>query len=202
MSQDSHHPDNANNRDGTSSRASSMTAVHSVKTPDPPAPSHSFRIRRSRYGLFLAVIYAAFALSSWIITCWLSYRPIGAKDYMQKPKYYSDAEETHALYTKSERWFHAARVLQAITAILTLPLTSGICATAAVIYMQRSRNLTLRQVMALADREWLPLAGNSRLMFGGKKFDPAKDIPSLSGRVVLVTGGATFCPRRVHPFVC
>ncbi|KAL4789840.1 hypothetical protein BDV19DRAFT_373524 [Aspergillus venezuelensis] len=163
-------PDSANNRDGTRSRASSMTAVQSVKTPDPPAPSHAFRIRRSRYGLFLAIVYAAFALSSWIITCWLSYRPIGGKSYRKITERYADADRTHAFYVRSERWFHAARVLQAITTVLTLPLTSAICATAAVIYMQRSRNLTLRQVMALADREWLPFAGNSRLIFGRVKF--------------------------------
>ncbi|KAL4955506.1 hypothetical protein BDW69DRAFT_160697 [Aspergillus filifer] len=173
VSPDSNRPDNADNRDGTRSRASSMTAVHSVKTPDSPAPSHAFEIRRSYYGLLLAIVYAAFALPSWIITCWVSYRPVGGNNYRQTHSatgYYGYADEKHALYTKSERWFYAARVLQAITTIATLPLTSGICAAAAVIYMQRSRNLTLRQVMALADREWLPFGGNGRLILGGKKF--------------------------------
>ncbi|KAL4939323.1 hypothetical protein BDV06DRAFT_38288 [Aspergillus oleicola] len=170
VSQGSHRSHDAEHiRDGLLSRASSLTAVHSVKTPDPPAPSHSFRIRCSFYGLFLAIVYAAFALSSWIITCYLSYRPTHGKSYRQTSKY-DDAEKTHAMYAESERYFHAARVLQTITSVLSLPLTSGICATAAVIFMQRSRNLSLRQVMALADREWLPFAGNSRLIFGGAKY--------------------------------
>ncbi|KAL4923116.1 uncharacterized protein BDV17DRAFT_277968 [Aspergillus undulatus] len=36
--------------------------------------------------------------------------------------------------------------------------------------MQRSRNLTMRQVMALADREWMPFAGNIRLISSGVKY--------------------------------
>ncbi|KAL4966396.1 uncharacterized protein BDV14DRAFT_188903 [Aspergillus stella-maris] len=121
---DSNHPNDADDRDWTRSRTSSMTALSIWHIP---------RI--------CTVI--------WIITCWLSYRPIGRKSYRQIPKRYVDADPTHPFYVRSEHWFHAARVLQAITSVLTLPLTSAICATAAVIYTQRS---------------------NSRLMFGRVKF--------------------------------
>ena len=52
-----------------------------------------------------------------------------------------------------------SRVLRSITNKLTLPFTSAICASAAVIYCQRANErvsrLSLRQTMVLADARWL-----------------------------------------------
>ncbi|KAL4879461.1 hypothetical protein BJY04DRAFT_229024 [Aspergillus karnatakaensis] len=120
----------------------------------------SAHLHRSVYGPILAVIYAALAIAPWVIICILSFRPITADQYYATPdNYYLDAKGKQSLYRRNERWYHAARVLQAIAGIITLPLTSAICASAAVIYMQRNQTLTLRQTIALADREWMDLPG-------------------------------------------
>jgi hypothetical protein len=56
------------------------------------------------------------------------------------------------------RQYYAARVLQSVASMATIPIISAVCACAAAIYVQNQRNehsLSLRQVMALADREWM-----------------------------------------------
>ncbi|RAO72455.1 uncharacterized protein BHQ10_008467 [Talaromyces amestolkiae] len=56
------------------------------------------------------------------------------------------------------RQYYAARVLQSVASVATIPIISAVCACAVAIYVQNQRNehsLSLRQVMALADREWM-----------------------------------------------
>ena len=57
----------------------------------------------------------------------------------------------------SEKWIPAVRALRAIAAVLTLPVASAVCASAAVVFVQRNASksrLNIRQVMLLADRAW------------------------------------------------
>ncbi|KAL2008765.1 hypothetical protein VTN00DRAFT_6959 [Thermoascus crustaceus] len=82
----------------------------------------------------------------------------------------------HSLYVKNETWYRTARVIQSIVVVLTIPLTSAVCSSAAVIYVQRCRhaspsNFTIRQLMNLADKGWTDPTTYTRLLFkkGGWK---------------------------------
>ena len=106
---------------------------------------------------FAVLAYICLALFAWISTCILSFRPFFW------PTYFADTTQTLGysdlghLYSKNQRWFQATRVLQSIVSVLAIPLTSAICAKAAVVFTQRSSrrtSLSLRQTMALADKGW------------------------------------------------
>jgi hypothetical protein len=110
--------------------------------------------------VFFALCYATMAVIAWAATCYLSFKPIGAKHYGVVPGKENDGygsispEAYHQLYVRSEEWFRAARVLAAIVATLTIPVTTSVCTRAAVAFHQRQR-LTLRQTMTLANKAWL-----------------------------------------------
>ncbi|KAJ6506355.1 hypothetical protein C8R47DRAFT_967398 [Mycena vitilis] len=107
-----------------------------------------------------AICYAAMAVIAWAATCYLSFKPIGAKHYGVN---IDDAQSDgygvipstgyHQLYARSGEWFRAARVLAAIVATLTVPVATSVCTRAAVAFHQRHK-LTLRQTMTLADKAW------------------------------------------------
>ncbi|GFF51378.1 lipase 5 [Aspergillus udagawae] len=146
--------------------------------PNPPNPS--VPLQRSVYILFLTLLYGAAALYAWIIICILTYRPIGANSYgpSELDRILSGShlgtttvpEYLGALFAKSERYLKAARTVQSLVSVLTIPLTSAVCSQAAVAYIQRKRGAqrpTLRQSMALADKGWTDLVLLKNLVFGG-----------------------------------
>ncbi|EQB55110.1 hypothetical protein CGLO_04994 [Colletotrichum gloeosporioides Cg-14] len=56
---------------------------------------------------------------------------------------------------KNRDWYQRIRIFQSAIAVLTLPLTTSVMSAAAVIYAQRSsHDLSLRQLIALADKSW------------------------------------------------
>ncbi|KAL2811415.1 hypothetical protein BJX63DRAFT_444099 [Aspergillus granulosus] len=122
---------------------------------------------RSIYALLLALFYAALVLAPWVIICLIADRPITTDRYGAftggNGTYFYRAEDTQSPYRKNERWYHAARIIQAIAGVLTLPLTSAICASAAVIFMQRQQSLTMPQLMTLADNGWMDLSTYRRI---------------------------------------
>lgn len=78
----------------------------------------------------------------------------------------------HGLYVKSEHIFRAAKIIQAVVSVLTIPLTSAVCSKAAVIFVQQRRQrlgFSMRQLMALADKGWTDPEVISRLIFAGWK---------------------------------
>ncbi|KAJ7290564.1 hypothetical protein C8J57DRAFT_1705887 [Mycena rebaudengoi] len=123
--------------------------------------------------VFFALCYATMAVIAWAATCYLSFKPIGAKHYgvvvLNKENdgygWISD-EAYHQLYVRSEEWFRAARVLAAIVATLTIPVATSVCTRAAVAFHQRQR-LTLRQTMTLADKAWIEPVTWLRLVGAG-----------------------------------
>jgi hypothetical protein len=144
----------------------------STSTEDPRAehckPSPS-RTSRSYVAVYLILGYAVFAVSSWAIICILNYRPVTtghyglystSKNRAGYPYGYNSefpflGHPIRPLYEKNAQWLQAARVIQSITAVLTIPLTSAVCMRAVVIYVQRryaSGSLTLQQLVELADK--------------------------------------------------
>lgn len=74
-----------------------------------------------------------------------------------------------SLYARNEGWLRAARVIQAILGVITIPLTTVVCARAAVVFTQRLHkrsDLSLRQTIALADRGWTSLEVYGHLVRG------------------------------------
>ncbi|PHH73900.1 hypothetical protein CDD82_5223 [Ophiocordyceps australis] len=105
--------------------------------------------------VLLASCYAAAAVFAWVIICISTTRPIFAHGYQYKV---TSRLNTPEIYAKSERLVKTARVVGTIVSVITIPLTSAVCAQAAVVFLQQPRrggkSPTLRQTMALADKSW------------------------------------------------
>jgi hypothetical protein len=95
-------------------------------------------------------------LVTWVVFCIASNRPFGTnQDWMTQEHY---RHELDAVLTKHENALRAAQILQAVVALLTIPITSAICSMALVVFIQTSgarTRLNLRQTMALADQGWI-----------------------------------------------
>lgn len=146
--------------------------------------SPSVPLKRSIYIVPLVLLYGGAALYAWVIICILKDRPIGGTGYgataydevqnnptdAMRRSYPNAHSYLAALFTKSESYLRAARVVQSLVSVVTIPLTSAVCSQAAVVYLQRRsevRRLTLRQSMALADKGWTDIALLTKLFFGG-----------------------------------
>jgi hypothetical protein len=94
---------------------------------------------------------------SWVILAILSFRPISTRSWQENASHV-DRFKRHLNWGFDARLYRSARVIQSILSVMILPWTSAVCAHAAVIFMQTQKDsmgLTMRQVMALADRRWL-----------------------------------------------
>ncbi|KAJ5318747.1 uncharacterized protein N7506_011451 [Penicillium brevicompactum] len=137
---------------------------------------------RESYVLILASFYAALAMCAWIFTCVLSVRPVTTQDYSVKigngsPYPFSTSDdgfqkmveisrELRSLYSRNQQWYRAARVLQSLVGVLTLPLTTAVCSSTAVVFIQRRQShgsLSLRQTMALADKTWTNIPSYAKI---------------------------------------
>jgi hypothetical protein len=97
-------------------------------------------LRRNYYILVPTAMYTVLVLYSWITICLISHGPLVLDN---EPLKY--------------RQYYAARITQSIVSVATLPMLSAVCACAAAVFVQNQRNadsLSVRQVMALADRRW------------------------------------------------
>ncbi|KAL9064636.1 MAG: hypothetical protein Q9157_007761 [Trypethelium eluteriae] len=155
----------------------------------------------SPYVLFPVLVYATLALFAWAITCILSSHPIkaGLDSYAYRVVNSSDPLACRAGpapdFTANARWFRAARVAQAITNVLSVPLATAVCARAAVVFTQRGRKdtkLSLRQMMVLADRGWNDLGIWFKLMQNPARFWSSFLLISI----LLVATGAMVGPLQ------
>ena len=146
----------------------------------PPGAIHSTRLHRSAYMIIFTLLYIGLGVFAWVMTCILVFRPITANHYgvwtlntNDSNGYGNSAWTTQiALYAQNVNWFRAARVVQAIVSVLTIPLTSALCSSAAVIFVQNHQGsfISMRQVMALADNGWTDPAMYFRLFLTSKGF--------------------------------
>jgi hypothetical protein len=132
----------------------------------------------------LVLLYSGAALYAWVIICILTHRPINGIGYgidqlnSPYPRLgFSISENLNQFFDKSERYLRAARVVQSLVSVVTIPLTSAVCSQAAVVYIQRKRwrnGPTLRQSMALADKGWTDIDLITKLILGGwRKYSSA-----------------------------
>lgn len=123
---------------------------------------------RSSYIVWMVFIYASLALTAWILICLLTFKPLTAKRYGFDTRE-RDSSRLQAKFIKSEQIYRAARTVQAIVGVLTIPLTSAVCSAAAVVFAQakrQDRKLTLRQTMTLADKGWTDPTTIAKLLSG------------------------------------
>lgn len=117
-----------------------------------PERIRSTPLHRNLGILIPVVLYAAMAIYSWVTMCILS----RVEDY---------TTNRNDIKTRSYR---AARTLQVVTNVATLPVISFVCAWAAAVFVQNQRDacsLRLRQVVTLADRAWSNPMQYVRLLF-------------------------------------
>lgn len=119
--------------------------------PSSPAALHTTLKHRKKV-LYLLVIYVPLLLIPWVLTCVLANRPFGYSSYIsQRGNISPDVLST------ARAWMVFARMVNSLTAVLTVPILSAILAQAAVVYTQRrslQQQLSLRQTLTLADRGW------------------------------------------------
>ncbi|KAK4892612.1 hypothetical protein LTR27_008888 [Elasticomyces elasticus] len=121
-------------------------------------PQASSTLHRSNYIMFIVTLYTALSVISWGIICILTERPLKGSRY----GYTSSAanrrrNRTAADFEANERWYQAMRVIQSIVGVLTIPVTSAVCSSAAAAFAQYRKGsvgLSMRQLMVLADRGW------------------------------------------------
>ncbi|GAB1739993.1 hypothetical protein NU219Hw_g4919t1 [Hortaea werneckii] len=161
----------------------------------------STHLKRSIYTVLLALVYTGLAFFAWILLCVQSTRPITTKSYslnVLKEKVNYDFTSVGGIYPKvspyvrNEEYFQRARVIQALTSVLTIPLTSALCSKAAVAFFQRkaSVGLSMRKLTTMADRGWTDPETILKVFLGGwQKYGS----PFLLFAILLNgLGGATF----------
>ncbi|KAF2471216.1 uncharacterized protein BDR25DRAFT_223473, partial [Lindgomyces ingoldianus] len=151
----------------------------SIKAKPEPEKQTYTKLHRSVYIVIVVILYAAVSLFAWVVTCILVYHPMTLQHYdiwlgqdgMGQGEDYNErwGHTASDLYQKSEKWFQTARVLQSIVNILTIPVASAVCGSAAVVYAQRgkySKDLSLGQLVLLADKTWSDPLTILDLLFG------------------------------------
>ena len=134
-------------------KRSSSSSYSDEKRKPPTEPLH-----RQGYIILLVLIYAAIFIASWSILVMTSKHPIGRKSYNcfdnQGQCVFSSATlERQNLRTS---WYiKKAQTLLATVSLLTIPLTSAVCAAAVVPWLQQSgQGMSLRQIITLSDKGW------------------------------------------------
>ncbi|KAK5721864.1 hypothetical protein LTR15_006457 [Elasticomyces elasticus] len=159
----------------------------------------STELRHYPLVVYLTLAYSAIAIFAWTITCILVYRPITIGHYglwLRSGDIYGTYYPSTGTYAANQTWLRAVRVLQSIIAIVTIPLASTVCASAAVTYVQRScrsGNLTLRQTAVLADGGWTAIEVYEQLLRGRWKQNGSK---LLYFAIVLHLLGALITPLQ------
>ena len=121
----------------------------------PTEEAFTSSIRFRKRSLFLLACYLPFLLVPWILTCVLAVRPLNQPSYINQK-----AEYRHKVIDNIQFWLGFVRVLNAVAALLTVPVISALLAHGAVVFTQRRKarqRLNLQQTFALADRGWADL---------------------------------------------
>lgn len=178
-----------------------LSRSDSPRVSDATTTQHSTTIRRSNSIFLLVLIYATLAVFAWTVFCVLAYTPIRGNSYSinTRDSHYSETTQSvnyfNDLYLDNEAWYRAARIIQSIVTVLTIPLTSTVCGRAAVTFVQQQghkENMTMRQTMALADKGWTDVRLLSKLLRGqwkhyGSSFLAAAIFLNSLGNVITAT---------------
>lgn len=105
--------------------------------------------------LFILIFYLPLLIVPWTLLCIMRYRPLSATIYVD-----NTGKNTPHDFQINERWQTAINVMNAIAAVLTVPVTSLLLAEAAVVWLQQGDAskpkppVSLAHFFDLADRGW------------------------------------------------
>ena len=124
-------------------------------------------LRRHWRGLWLVLFFSVVTIITWTITCTLCYRSVNFATYYDRTGSYDKRS-----YEVNDWVRKVVKTAMSLLAAISIPVTSSICAKAAVVYCQkgpdnRRTSLSLRQTLALADRGWSDLRILSKLVRPG-----------------------------------
>jgi len=115
------------------------------------------KLFRQGYLLVLVLLYSILTITAWVIICVQTKRPITTPTY----KYVFNQDDYRGVLAgrmkSNAGWFRTVKVLLAISNTLIIPLTSTVCASVAVLYVQsfgRRRHFTMQHTSTLADKGW------------------------------------------------
>ena len=112
------------------------------------------KLFRQTYLLVIVSLYSCLSIIAWVMICVQSRRPITYKSYRSSPSFGPSRDQMRS----NAQWFRAIKVVLSATYTLIIPLTSTVCASAAVIYVQhfgQRRQFRMQQTSALADKGWI-----------------------------------------------
>lgn len=109
-------------------------------------------LRRHKSALCIILAYSIVTVSIWTLTCVLSHKPISFATYYDETGRFSDEQ-----YRENDWWRKFAKVMPSLLGTISIPITYGICAQAAVIYsLRRSKKkapgITMEQRLALENK--------------------------------------------------
>ncbi|KAF3051139.1 hypothetical protein E8E11_009455 [Didymella keratinophila] len=117
----------------------------------PPKKSKPI-LRTHRRAILLIACYVAVILTPWIVTAKLSFHPLTLTSWTYTPGIsYKD-------YQSIQAWAKAVPILNAVAAVLAIPIISSVIAQATVVFAQRrhpGQQLSVRQLFRFADRSWM-----------------------------------------------
>lgn len=133
-------------------------------------------LRYRRKSLWIPAIYLSLLVVPWIIDCILMYEP-----YNYQQRYGLSLKHT----INSERWLLASLIIARVQTLVAIPVASTLLAQAAVVYSQRTtsdKTLSIRQLLALADRAWAGIPGLWRARHRGV----GSRLVTLGGLLILL----------------
>lgn len=128
----------------------------------------------SGYIIRLMWIYTSVAAASWLLICLMTSHPLTVGQYTfdyREPGRHKGyrAETLDRIYVQIERVYTIARTMQSVVGLVTIPLTSAVCSAAAASFAQsnsKKRELTMRQLLTLADKGWSDPTIIGKVMIG------------------------------------
>lgn len=148
-------------KDHRDQEQASENAIGSTGNQSPDSETHqvpAIYLPRQVYIIWLVLAYSAILCTAWIILAWTSKRPFGRSSYncYNAAGYCRFQTEEQAYQNeRTLRYIADAQTLLSAVALLTIPLTSAVCAAAVVPWLQRSgQNMSVRQLITLVDKGW------------------------------------------------
>lgn len=113
------------------------------------------KLEKHKSAILLICLYIPLLIVPWVLTVVLSYRPLSKSSYYYKKGF--DDEELELM----KSWVSAIDVLNSIASLMAVPVVSFVIAQVAVIFSQTrapERQLSVRDIFALADRAWTDIS--------------------------------------------
>ncbi|KUI59675.1 hypothetical protein VP1G_06892 [Cytospora mali] len=127
--------------------------------------AHNNSDKSEAKSLWILSFYIILLIVPWLVDSVFTYRFFYTAAYNQRNGL---PQSVSAL--NPDGWIRASTVLNKIQALLAIPVVSGLLAQAAVVYSQQrfpDQKLSMRQLLALADRSWADVPGFWRALDGG-----------------------------------